>query len=99
MSSGQVLRTGKAEQNKRRPVKPTVPLYKSELSTGRMDPRVGSDRVGSGHDFARLWRVGSGRVSTSDFFYFFTEYFFVPESIWIFEYYIRIELFSTIFNK
>ena len=40
----------------------------SELSTGRMDPRVGSGRVGSGrvgsgragsgHDFARFWRVG-----------------------------------------
>ena len=29
--------------------------------------RVGSDRVGSGHDFAGFWRVGSGRVSTSDF--------------------------------
>ena len=24
-------------------------------------------RVGSGHDFAGFWRVGSGRVSTSDF--------------------------------
>ena len=35
---------------------------KSELSTGRMDPRVGS-----GHDFAGFWRVGSGRVSTLDF--------------------------------
>ena len=29
--------------------------------------RVGSGRVGSGHDFAGFWRVGSGRVSTSDF--------------------------------
>ena len=38
-----------------------------ELSTGRMDPRVGSGRIGSGHDFAGIWRVGSGRVSTSDF--------------------------------
>ena len=28
----------------------------SELSTGRMDPRVGS-----GHDFAGFWRVGSGQ--------------------------------------
>ena len=26
-----------------------------------MDPRVGSGRVGSGHDFARFWRVGSGQ--------------------------------------
>ena len=32
---------------------------RSELSTGRMDPRVGSSRVGSGHDFAGFWRVGS----------------------------------------
>ena len=38
-----------------------------ELSTGRMDPRVGSGRVGSGHEFAGFWRLGSGRVSTSDF--------------------------------
>ena len=36
--------------------------HTAELSTGRMDPRVGS-----GHDFAGFWRVGSGRVSTSDF--------------------------------
>ena len=40
--------------------------YESELSTGRMDPRVGSGRVGSGrvgsgHDFAGFWRVGSGQ--------------------------------------
>ena len=41
----------------------------SELSMGRMDPRVGSGRigVGSGHNFAGFWRVVSGRVSTSDF--------------------------------
>ena len=31
----------------------------TELSTGGMDTRVGSDRVGSGHDFAGFWRVGS----------------------------------------
>ena len=47
----------------------------AELSTGRMDPRVGSGRVGSGrvgsgHDFAGFWRVGSGRVSTSDLLFF-----------------------------
>ena len=49
-------------------------MFTAELSTGRMDPRVGSGRVGfgsgrvgSGHDFAGFWRVGSGRVSTSDF--------------------------------
>ena len=44
----------------------------AELSTGRMDPRVGSGpvgsgRVGSGHEFAGFWRVGSGRVRTSGF--------------------------------
>ena len=38
---------------------------------GRMDPRVGSGRVGSGHDFAGFLRVGSGRVSTSDFSVFY----------------------------
>ena len=37
--------------------------FTSELSTGRMDPRVGSGRVGSGQDFAgfRAGRVGSGQ--------------------------------------
>ena len=35
----------------------TILVAKSELSTGRMDPRVGSGRVGSG-------RVGSGRVGS-----------------------------------
>ena len=30
--------------------------YSSELSTGRMDPRVGS-----GHDFAEFWQVWSGQ--------------------------------------
>ena len=33
-----------------------VSVARSELSTGRMDPRVGS-----GHDFAGFWRVGSGQ--------------------------------------
>ena len=65
---------------------------KPELSTDRMDPRVGS-----GHDFAGFWRVGSGRVSTLDLLVF-TDYFLVPESIWVFEYYIRIDWFSSIFN-
>ena len=32
------------------------------------------------------------------FFSFFTDYFLVPESIGIFEYYIRINWFSTIFD-
>ena len=35
--------------------------HAAELSTGRMDPRVGSGRVGSGHGFAGFWRVGSGQ--------------------------------------
>ena len=52
-------------------------VFSPELSTGRMDPRVGSGRVGSGHDFAGIWR---GRVSTSDFSVF-TDYFLVPKSI------------------
>ena len=38
---------------------------------GRLKDVHGSDepagRVGSGHDFAGFWRVGSGRVSTSEF--------------------------------
>ena len=35
----------------------------TELSTRRMNPRVGSRSgwVGSGHDFAGFWRVGSGQ--------------------------------------
>ena len=37
-------------------------MHRSELSTGRMDPRVGSGRVTILPDFG-----GSGRVSTSDF--------------------------------
>ena len=53
----------------------------SELSTGRMDPRVGSGRVGSGHDFAGFWRVGSGRVGSAlRIFKFFTDIFLVPGS-------------------
>ena len=88
-----------------------------ELSTGRMDPRVGSGRVGSGrvgsgrvgsgrvgsgrvgsgrvrsgHDFAGFWRVGSVLRN----FQFFTDYFWIPESMWIFEYWFRIGGFSTI---
>ena len=38
-----------------------------ELSTGRMDPRVGSGRVGSRFCRISAGRVGSGRVSTLDF--------------------------------
>ena len=40
---------------------------------------------------------GSGRVSTSDFSVFI-DYFLGPKSIWIFEYYIRIDWFAMIFN-
>ena len=43
----------------------------AEMSTGRMDPRVGSGRIGSGLDFAGFWRVGPSRVSTSDFKIFY----------------------------
>ena len=69
-------------------------LSASELSTGRMDPRVGSGRVGSRFCWILAGRVGSAlRI-----FKFFTEYFFVPESIWIFKYCIRIDWFYTIFN-
>ena len=32
--------------------------------------RVGSGRVGSGHDFAGFWRVGSGRVGSGQHFGF-----------------------------
>ena len=47
----------------------------------------------------RTGRVGSGRVTILPDFggsallilKFFTDYFLVPESIWIFEYYIRID--------
>ena len=54
----------------------------AELSTGRMDPRVGSGRIGS--RFCRIvaGRVGSGRVGSAlRTFKFFTDYFLVPESI------------------
>ena len=62
---------------------------KAELSTGRMGPagRVGSGRVTILPDFG-----GSGRVGSAfRIFKFFTDYFLVPESIWIFEYCIRID--------
>ena len=57
----------------------------TELSTGRMDPRVGSGWVESGHDFAKFWWVGTGRVGSGHaalrVFSFFTDYFLVPESV------------------
>ena len=66
-----------------------------KLSTGRMNPRVTilPDFGGSG-------RVGTGRGLGQHFGFsiFFTKYLLVHVSIWIFEYYIRIDWFSTIFN-
>ena len=57
----------------------------SELSTGRMDPRIGS-----GHDLPDFG--GSGRVGPAlRILQFFTGYFLVPKSIRIFECYIRID--------
>ena len=42
------------------------------VGSGRVGSgRVGSGRAGSGHDFAEFWRVGSGRVSTSDLVVFY----------------------------
>ena len=57
----------------------------TELSTGRMDPRVGSGRVRSGHDFVGFWLVGSGQ--RFGFCSLFTDYFLVPKLILIFKYY------------
>ena len=59
-----------------------------EFSTGRMDPRVGSGSVGS-----RFCRIQLGQHFGN-----FSDYFWVPESMWIFEYCIWIYGFSTIFN-
>ena len=42
-------------------------VFTTELSTGRMDPRVGSGRVGPGRVMILPDFGGSGRVSTSDF--------------------------------
>ena len=54
----------------------------AELSTGRMDPRVGSGRVGSGRVTILPDFGGSVRVwSALRIFKFFTEYFLVPDSI------------------
>ena len=48
----------------------------SELSTGRMNPRVGSGWVGS-----RFCRILAGRVGSAlRIYYLFTDYFLVPES-------------------
>ena len=40
------------------------------MDTGRVDPRVGSGRVGSGPNFRQIWLVGSGRVEISEIHYF-----------------------------
>ena len=51
-----------------------------ELSTGRMDPLVGSGRVGLSRVTILPDFGGSGRVSTSDFVVY-TDYSLVPKSI------------------
>ena len=59
--------------------------------TSQSCPRVGwtreSGRVGSGHNFAGIWRVGSDIGSTLRIFHLFTDHLLVPKSIWIFKYY------------
>ena len=77
----------------------------SELSTGQIRVVHGSDgpagRVGSGRVGSRFFRILAGRVGSGQhfgFFSFFTDYFLVPKSMWIFEYYIRMDWFSTIFD-
>ena len=89
---------------------PTGRVGSGRVGSGRVGSgRVGSGRVGSGR--VGSGRVGSGRVTIlPDFggsgrvgsalriFQCFTYYFLVPKSIWIFEYYIRSDWFSTIFN-
>ena len=61
--------------------------------------RVGSGRIGSGRVTILPDFGGSGRVGSAlGIYQFFTDHFLVPESIWIFEYYIRIDWFSSIFN-
>ena len=45
-------------------------VFIPELSTGKMDPRVGSGRVGSGWVTILPDFGGSGRVSTSFFLFF-----------------------------
>ena len=66
-------------------------------SFGQVRVVHGSDgpagRVGSGHDFAGFCRVGS---ELCFFLVFHTDYLLVPESIRIFEYYIRIECLSNL---
>ena len=54
----------------------------SELSTGRMDPRVGSGRVGSGRVTILPDFGGSGRVGSAlQIFKFFADYFLLPKSM------------------
>ena len=71
-------------------------VSRPELSTGRMDPRVGSGRVGSGRVTILSDFGGSGQHF--GFFSFLLITFLAPESTWIFEYCIQIDWFSTIFN-
>ena len=63
-------------------------------------PRVGWTRV-PGRVVSRFCRILAGRVGLGQHFVFVSFLLIillVPESIWIFEYYIRIDWFSTIFN-
>ena len=47
-------------------------LVVTELSTGRMDPRVGSGRVGSGRVGSRFRRILTGRVGSGQHFRYFS---------------------------
>ena len=70
----------------------------TSVVTAQSCPRVGWTR-GSGRVGSRFCRILAGLVGSAlRIFKFFTDYFLVPESIWIFEYYIRIDWFLTIFN-
>jgi len=48
-------------------------VAKAEMDTGRVDPRVGSGRVGSGRgsESRQIWRVGSGRNFRNALFFLF----------------------------
>ena len=49
-----------------------IDQFDPELSTGRMDPRVGSGRVGSGRVGSRFCRILAGRVGLGQLFGFFS---------------------------
>jgi hypothetical protein len=60
-------------------------VHGSDGPAGRVGSgRVGSGRVGSGWVGSRFCRILAGRVGSAlRIFKYFTDYFFVPESIWI----------------